>query len=77
LGKCIISSSIGAEGIPYTNGINLLIADDVETFLQQLTFCITQPQRVKEIGIKARQLALTYFDQNNSMKLFLETIHEI
>jgi polysaccharide biosynthesis protein PslH len=77
LGKCIISSSIGAEGIPFANGINLLIADDVETFLQQLTFCITQPQRVKEIGIQARQLALTYFDQNNSMKLFLETIHEI
>ncbi|SDP75387.1 glycosyltransferase [Selenomonas ruminantium] len=32
-GMPVISTTIGAEGIDYTDGVNILIADDVETFI--------------------------------------------
>ena len=32
LGKCVVSTTLGAEGLPVTHGEHLLIADDAESF---------------------------------------------
>ena len=43
LGKSIVSTSIGAQGIQYTNGKNILIADDPKSFAKAIITCIQSP----------------------------------
>lgn len=56
LGKTIISTQIGAEGIEYTNGENILIANTPEEFLDAITKCTASKNYCNEVGGKARQL---------------------
>ncbi len=64
LGKTIISTSIGVEGIPYTDGINILIANNKEEFITQIGKCLHSKELCKEIGGNASLLAKDNFDFN-------------
>lgn len=55
-GKVVISTAIGAEGIHYTDGENLLIADTPEAFVQQIRRCIDSPELCRTIGHNAYSL---------------------
>ncbi|HNS11132.1 MAG TPA: glycosyltransferase family 4 protein [Bacteroidia bacterium] len=57
LGKTIISTSIGAEGIEVTNGQNILIADDPKSFLEKIEYCLSDPERCHKIGLNGRKFA--------------------
>jgi glycosyltransferase involved in cell wall biosynthesis len=61
LGKTIISTSVGAEGIPATNGLNILLADTPENFISAVQSCINDRQRCIEIGNNARKFAETHY----------------
>lgn len=54
--KCIISTSLGAEGIHFNNGADILIANDRDEFHNAIKRCITDEEYCKQIGRKARQL---------------------
>ncbi|WP_345949889.1 glycosyltransferase family 4 protein [Mucilaginibacter sp. PAMB04274] len=54
--KCIISTSLGAEGINYKNGENILIANTPEEFYKAIKRCITDENYCKQIGLNARKL---------------------
>jgi polysaccharide biosynthesis protein PslH len=56
VGKNIISTTIGAEGIDYIDGENILIADTPMQFVEKFRFCIENPDRCKQIGINAATL---------------------
>ena len=62
-GKTIITTQVGAEGINYTPGKNLLLARDVDEFIQTVDFLLAQPQAHQEIGQAARELVRR--DHNN------------
>ena len=64
LGKCIISTSVGAEGIDYTNGENILIADSAKDFSDAIEMCINDPQLAAQIGKNARLLAEKEYDND-------------
>ena len=64
LGKTVISTSIGAEGIPYTKGKNILIADSADEFLEQIDRCICSEAFCKAIGREAQILARAHFDRD-------------
>jgi glycosyltransferase involved in cell wall biosynthesis len=55
-GKTIISTSIGAEGIHYTNRENILIADAPCEFFEMISICVTNPEFCKKVGKQARTL---------------------
>jgi polysaccharide biosynthesis protein PslH len=77
LGKTIISTSIGAEGIPYTDQENILIADSREDFLVQISQCIESIDFCKKIGANAKKLAKENFDCTNvgrEMIFFYESV---
>ncbi len=57
LGKTIISTTIGAEGIEVENKKNILLADTVQEFLDAIRFCIANPEQAAQIGINGRKLA--------------------
>ena len=56
LGKTIISTRIGAEGIHYTNGKDILIADDARSFLKAVEKCFSGKEYCEAMGKEARQL---------------------
>lgn len=68
LGKAIISTSIGAEGIPYTNGENILIANTKEEFAKRIGECLVSKDYCRKIGNKARILAREQFDLNKTAR---------
>ena len=68
LGKCIITTSLGAEGISITNKENILIANTKEAFIAQMTFCYKQPLKASEIGAKAREFAKNNFSKEGVLQ---------
>jgi len=54
--KCIISTSLGAEGINYKNGENIIIANTPQEFHRAIKRCITDENYCKRIGLNARKL---------------------
>ncbi|UEG53275.1 glycosyltransferase family 4 protein [Mucilaginibacter daejeonensis] len=54
--KCIISTSLGAEGINYSNGENILIANTPQEFHRAIKRCITDENYCRRIGRNARAL---------------------
>ncbi|HPI29585.1 MAG TPA: glycosyltransferase family 4 protein [Bacteroidales bacterium] len=62
LGKTIISTSVGAEGIHYTDGENLLIADSPEAFIEKFRLCINDHGVCASIGSNARKLIEAEYD---------------
>ena len=68
LGKTIISTSIGAEGIPYTDQQNILIADDAETFADQIKRCMGSKEFCRNIGKHAQKLAIEKYDYQKTTK---------
>lgn len=55
LGKTVISTTIGAEGIDYENGKNILIADTKDEFVEQIRKCIEEVNFIQNLGNKARK----------------------
>jgi hypothetical protein len=64
--KCIISTTLGAEGINYKNGVNILIANTQDEFYRAIKRCIADEDYCKAVGANARRLIE---DQHDAMKV--------
>ena len=70
LGKVVLSTSIGAEGIDYTDRENILIANKKNDFVKQLQWLMEEPERITKIGKNARKLVeTTYSNKKINQKL--------
>lgn len=65
LGKVIVSTTIGAEGINCTPGKNILIADTPQAFADAILHCLQHPEFVEEIGKNAQQLIEEQYSNQN------------
>ena len=54
MGKTIISTTIGAEGIPVENKVNILLADSPQQFIDCVKQCLENPSWCKNIGQQGR-----------------------
>lgn len=64
LGKCIITTSIGAEGIDYVSGEEILIANDSAEFLREISKAVNDRELVVRVGEKARELVINKHNNN-------------
>ncbi len=71
LGKTIISTNIGAEGILCKNFKEILFANTKEEFIQMITHCIENPSLVQSISEYAFQFAKGNFDCNSLARRLL------
>lgn len=62
LGKTIISTQVGAEGIEYEHNHNLIIANTAEEFEKAITKCIDDVDFSDKLANNARILAETKYD---------------
>lgn len=64
LGRVVVTTEIGTEGIPAQNGMHLLIANTDSEFEHQLRWCFENPTAAAEIGRQARMFIQQNFDVN-------------
>lgn len=62
LGKTVITTALGLEGISASHQKEVLLAETEEDFLRQIKFCQENPAKIREIGIQARQFIERYYD---------------
>lgn len=56
MGKAIVSTSVGAEGLPVEPGKNILLADQAEQFAHHVITLLTHSEKRKALGRAAREL---------------------
>lgn len=66
--KCIISTTLGVEGIHYEDGVNILIANNQDEFYDAIQRCITDEEFCRRVGINARKLVEEKHDLNKVSK---------
>jgi glycosyltransferase involved in cell wall biosynthesis len=68
LGKTIVATSIGAEGIHYTDEKNILIADTPQAFANAIAKCIEDRPFSEQLGQSARELIEQEYDNQALVK---------
>lgn len=76
-GRAIISTTIGAEGIEYADGNNILIADVEKTFAEKIVLLANDLERVKQLGINARKLIEERYDNQQIISKLVDLYEEI
>jgi len=72
MGKAVISTSIGAEGINYTHGKNILIADTAHDFADAIYTLFTDPKKTRKLGMAAQELIL---QEHNTPKIIRQLVN--
>lgn len=71
MGKTVISTTLGAEGISVENGEQLLLADDVKQFVDAIQYCIDDHKVLSEFKVKGRKLVEDrYSNLGNAAELY-------
>ena len=70
MGTPVISTTIGAEGLDYTHGKNILIADTVEAFANETIALLTNPARAAEIAAAARRHVAENYSWGSVAEIF-------
>jgi glycosyltransferase involved in cell wall biosynthesis len=64
LGRPVVSTSIGAEGLDVVDGKHLLIADSPEAFGEKVLLLLKNPDQYHQVAEQARRLVETRYDWN-------------
>lgn len=75
--KCIIATSMAAEGISYEHGKDILIANTADEFYRSILQCITNPKKWREIGDNARKTVERDHDIHAISKRMLDIYHKL
>lgn len=62
MGLPIVSTTIGAEGIHYQDGRDLLIADNAAAFADKVVRLLCEPDLAHKIGLAGRESVETHYD---------------
>jgi sugar transferase (PEP-CTERM/EpsH1 system associated) len=62
MGKAVVSTSVGAEGLPVTHGQDVWIADGPEAFAGAVVSLLRDPARRAQLERAARELVVTRYD---------------
>ena len=56
MGKAVVSTTLGAEGLPVQHGENIILADDPADFTREVVALLHDPPRRQRLGQAARKL---------------------
>ncbi len=71
-GKTVITTSVGARGIRYRDGEDLLIADTPEEFVEQIRRCVEDQDFCSQVGRNAYNLIVKDYDNEKLTQRLLE-----
>ena len=68
MGKCVISTALGAEGIGCTDGRDILLANSATAMAGLIGSIIEDPARARAIGASARELVKKHYANDRIVK---------
>ena len=72
IGKTVITTTVGAQGIDYTDGENILIADTPEQFARQIKRCLDDDAFCSRVGEAAARLVADQYDRKKLAEELIE-----
>lgn len=73
LGKTVITTTVGMEGIDARQGEEILLADTPDDFARCIALCLKDPEFARRIGRQAQSFASSHFD---SRKIALQVLQK-
>jgi polysaccharide biosynthesis protein PslH len=77
MGKAVVSTAIGAEGLPVKHGESILLADNPEDFARQAIELIRDPIRRNQIGSAAHKLVKENFGWASVAKALARELEQL
>lgn len=74
LGRVVISTTLGLEGISAQHGQHVLLAETAKEFMNQILFCKNHPEEMLKISAKARKLIREKYDNTSNARHFVESV---
>jgi glycosyltransferase involved in cell wall biosynthesis len=62
MGKAVVSTTVGAEGLPVTDGTHVMLADEPRTFAAAVVALLRDPNRRRQLETAARALVVEHYD---------------
>jgi sugar transferase (PEP-CTERM/EpsH1 system associated) len=62
MGRAVVSTTVGAEGLPVTDGRDVVIADTPDRFAASIVSLLRDPARRVQLERAARDLVVTHYD---------------
>ncbi|HEY0977885.1 MAG TPA: glycosyltransferase [Flavobacteriales bacterium] len=77
LGRCIISTPRGAEGIACTDGHDVLLAKDAAGFAERMAQVLREPELARRVGREARALVVERYSNARSLERLIELYRKL
>ena len=77
MAKAVVSTSIGAEGLPVNNGEHILLADDPASFAESTVRLLANASRRTQIGQAARHLVQENYSWATVSKGFAQVLESV
>ncbi len=74
LERPIVSTRIGAEGLDFTDGTEIVLADDPQRFASEIAALLSSPDRARAIGIAARRRVEHHYSMPSLRQALRETV---
>lgn len=72
MAKAVVSTTVGAEGLPVTNRLNIVLEDEPERFAQKVVELLKNPGERRQIGHAARALVVERYTWDVAARRFAE-----
>ena len=76
MGKAVVTTTVGARGIDYTDGENLLIANTPTEFARQIKRLVDDPAYCRRVGEAAARLVAEHYDVHRLTERLLQFYKE-
>jgi glycosyltransferase involved in cell wall biosynthesis len=77
VGKAIVSTTIGAEGLPVRHGTELLLADSPDDFAQSVVMLLNDAAARRRLGNAARELVETKYGWGSVAREFAAALEKV
>ena len=77
MGKAVVSTTVGAEGLPVTPGQHIVIADEPQTFAKAVVRLIREDETRRRIEIEARKLVVERYDWSAVARDFEDALERV
>ncbi len=75
--KCVVSTTVGAEGLDYQDGKNILIADDAQEMATQVIRALQDPVWRDEIRVNGRDVVVQQHDPDQIAQKYYQSIANV
>lgn len=72
MGKAVVSTAVGAEGLPVTSGTDVLLADDPQPFADAVVSLLESPEMAAQLGRRAAEWVRAEFGWGHVAQRFAE-----